>query len=154
MNLVPLLLFLHLLGVTIWVGGMFFAYVCLRPVAAAQLQPPQRLALWAAVFARFFPWVWLAVILLPASGFGVIVLVGWGSVPPHWHVMMTLGFVMMMIFGHIYFASYPRLCQGVAATDWSKAGAALNQIRKMVGINLGLGLLTITVATLGTYFRH
>jgi len=154
MNLVPLLLFLHLLGVTIWVGGMFFAYVCLRPVAAAQLQPPQRLALWAAVFARFFPWVWLAVILLPASGFGVIVLVGWGSVPPHWHVMMTLGFVMMMIFGHIYFASYPRLCQGVDATDWSKAGAALNQIRKMVGINLGLGLLTITVATLGTYFRH
>ncbi|MCX7168828.1 MAG: hypothetical protein NTY41_00670, partial [Proteobacteria bacterium] len=65
MNPIPLLLFLHLISVTVWVGGMFFAYVCLRPVVAAQLQPPQRLPLWAAVFARFFPWVWLAVVLIP-----------------------------------------------------------------------------------------
>ena len=54
----PILLFLHLTGVAVWVGGMFFAWVCLRPVAAVQLQPPARLSLWLAVFARFFPWVW------------------------------------------------------------------------------------------------
>ena len=154
MNPIPLLLFLHLISVTVWVGGMFFAYVCLRPVVAAQLQPPQRLPLWAAVFARFFPWVWLAVVLIPVSGLGVIFQVGWGSAPPHWHAMLALGVVMMLIFAHIYFAPFPRLCQGVAAMDWPKAGAALNQIRKMVGINLALGLLTITVATLGTYLRN
>ncbi|MCX7171915.1 MAG: CopD family protein, partial [Proteobacteria bacterium] len=84
----------------------------------------------------------------------VIFQVGWGSAPLHWHVMLALGVVMMLIFAHIYFAPFSRLCQGVAATDWPKAGAALNQIRKMVGINLALGLLTITVATLGTYFRN
>lgn len=31
---------LHVLAVTVWVGGMFFAYMILRPVAASQLQPP------------------------------------------------------------------------------------------------------------------
>ena len=38
-----ILLLLHLSGVIVWVGGMFFAHFCLRPVAALQLPPPQRL---------------------------------------------------------------------------------------------------------------
>lgn len=154
MNLIPLLLFLHLISVTIWVGGMFFAYVCLRPVAAALLEPPQRLVLWAEVFSRFFPWVWLAVMLIPASGLAVLSLVGWDSAPAHWYAMLLLGVAMMLIFAHVYFAPFSRLRQAVAATDWPKASAALNQIRQMVGINLALGLLTIAVATLGAYLRH
>ncbi len=48
-------LLLHLLAAVVWVGGMFFAYVALRPVAAAQLEPPARLTLWAGVFKVFFP---------------------------------------------------------------------------------------------------
>ena len=46
-------LLLHLLGVVVWVGGMFFAYMALRPVGAAMLEPPQRLSLWAGVFGTF-----------------------------------------------------------------------------------------------------
>lgn len=154
MNLIPLLLFLHIVAVAVWVGGMFFAYVCLRPVAAAQLEPPLRLALWVGVFSRFFPWVWLAVILILVSGLTMISLIGWLGAPPHWHAMLTLGVVMMLLFAHLTFALFPRLRQGVAASDWPKAGAALNQIRKVVGINLVLGLTTIAVATLGAYLRH
>ncbi|HUW38628.1 MAG TPA: DUF4149 domain-containing protein [Rhodocyclaceae bacterium] len=154
MKLIPLLLFLHLISVAVWVGGMFFAYLCLRPVAAAQLDPPQRLALWAGVFERFFPWVWLAVALILGSGldmFVVIGAIGRQGVPLHWHLMLATGIIMMMIFAHLYFSPYRRLRQGVAAADWSLAGAALNQIRKMVGFNLALGLFTIAVATLGIY---
>ena len=55
---------LHILGVVIWVGGMFFAYVALRPAAVQTLSPAQRLPLWAATFDRFFPWVWLCVLAL------------------------------------------------------------------------------------------
>jgi len=51
-----LLTLLHVLASVIWVGGMFFAHQCLRPAAIATLDPPQRLALWRAVFGRFFPW--------------------------------------------------------------------------------------------------
>ena len=154
MNPIPLLLFLHLVAVAVWVGGMFFAYVCLRPVAAAQLDPPLRLALWVGVFSRFFPWVWLAVTLILVSGLTMISLIGWRGAPPHWHAMLTLGSVMMLLFAHLTFALFPRLRQGVAASEWPKAGAALNQIRKVVGFNLVLGLTPIGVATLGAYFRH
>ena len=34
---------LHVLAAVIWVGGMFFAWIVLRPVAASQLEPPARL---------------------------------------------------------------------------------------------------------------
>jgi len=58
---------LHLLGVVIWVGGMFFAYMTLRPAAAALLEPAQRLPLWQATLSRFFTWVWIAVALIIVS---------------------------------------------------------------------------------------
>lgn len=154
MNLMPLLMFLHVVAVVVWVGGMFFAYICLRPVAAVVLEPPQRLALWAGVFGRFFPWVWLAVALILASGMSMIGVIGWHGAPAHWHLMLTLGVVMMMIFAHLYFAPYRRLRQGVAAAEWPRAAAALNQIRKMVGINLVLGVMTIAIATLGAYLSR
>lgn len=150
----PLLLLLHLAGVVVWVGGMFFAYVCLRPVAAAQLEPPQRLALWAGVFKRFFPWVWLAVALILLSGLTMLLPVGMRSAPIHWHLMLMTGIVMMLIFAHVYFSPFSRLCAAVAASDWSSAGAALNQIRKLVGVNLAIGALTIVIAKLGPYLGH
>ena len=54
----PIAITLHLLAAVVWVGGMFFAYVALRPVAASLLPPPLRLPLWSQTVARFFPWVW------------------------------------------------------------------------------------------------
>lgn len=59
-----LLVMLHLFGVVIWVGGMFFAYMALRPAASALLDPPQRLLLWSATLQRFFGWVWVSVALV------------------------------------------------------------------------------------------
>jgi uncharacterized membrane protein len=58
----------HLLGAVVWVGGMFAIYVCLRP-ALGTLEPPQRLRLMRITFQKFFPWVWLAILLLLASGY-------------------------------------------------------------------------------------
>lgn len=49
---------LHLLAALIWVGGMFFAWMILRPAAMAALDGPARLKLWVEVFQRFF---WLGV---------------------------------------------------------------------------------------------
>ncbi len=144
-----LFLFMHLVGITVWVGGMFFAYLCLRPVAAAQLQPPQRLPLWAGVFARFFPWVWIAVLLILTSGLAMMLQVGFAQAPTHWHIMMLLGIAMMLIFGQVFFAAYPRLGRAVAAEQWPQAAAALNQIRRLIAANLTLGLAAIAVAMLG-----
>ena len=67
---------LHVLGVTVWVGGMFFAYMALRPAAAQVLDPPQRLPLWSETLGRFFRWVWVAVALILASGVHMMVTLG------------------------------------------------------------------------------
>jgi|ERR1700690_914767 uncharacterized membrane protein len=142
-------LFLHVLAVVVWVGGMFFAYMALRPVAASVLEPPQRLALWAGVFDRFFPWVWASVVLILASGLYMLMLFG-GLAAPHYALaMLALGVVMILIFGHVYFSPYKKLKRAVAGQDWKAGGAALGQIRRLIGINLSIGLVTIAVALLG-----
>ena len=140
---------LHVLGVVVWVGGMFFAYLALRPVAAQQLEPPQRLKLWQGVLQRFFFWVWLAVALILGSGSYMMWRLGGMSAPPHVHAMMLIGIVMMLIFAHVYFVPFRRLQRSIAAQEWTTASSALNQIRIMVAINLTLGLITIAVAALG-----
>ena len=145
-------LWLHLLGVTVWVGGMFFAYVCLRPSATRLLEPAQRLPLWSAVFVRFFTWVWLSVALVLASGLVMWMLLGGKTAPLYTHLMAAIGLAMMLIFAHVYFAPYRRLRRHVALKDWPQAGLALNRIRFLVATNLLLGLITITVATLGQLF--
>jgi uncharacterized membrane protein len=58
----------HIFGAVIWVGGMFAIYFCLRP-ALGTLDPPQRLRLMRVTFQKFFPWVWVAILLLLASGY-------------------------------------------------------------------------------------
>lgn len=149
----PIAITLHLLAAVIWVGGMFFAYMALRPVAATLLDPPLRMPLWSQTFARFFPWVWAAVVLLPATGYWMILgpFQGFANVGIHIHIMHVLGLAMIAIFLHVYFAPYRRLRRLTAAQDFAGAGRALAQIRRLVGINLTLGIATVLVATGGAY---
>ena len=144
---------LHVIAVVIWVGGMFFAYMVLRPVAAGQLEPPARLTLWAGVFGQFFPWVWSCIIAILATGLWMIFAVygGMGGVGLYVHVMLGLGIVMMLIFMHVFFAPYARLKRAVAAQDWPAGGKSLAQIRVLVGVNTLIGIVTVAVAAGGRY---
>lgn len=144
---------LHVVVVVIWVGGMFFAHQVLRPVAVDQLEPPQRLRLWVGVFGRFFPWVWASIAIILLTGLWVIFAIfgGFANAGMHVHLMFGLGLVMMMIFMHVFFAPYKRLKAAVAAEDWPAGGQALAQIRKLVGINTLIGILTIALASGGRY---
>ena len=142
-------LFLHVLSVVIWVGGMFFAYMALRPVAASVLEPPQRLTLWAGVFGKFFPWVWASVALILLTGLYMLGMLGGASAPLYALTMLGLGVVMMLIFAHVFFSPYKKLKRAVGEQNWKAGGAALGQIRRLIGINLSLGLLTMAVAFIG-----
>lgn len=149
--LTPIALTLHLLGAVIWVGGMFFAYMALRPVVAVQLQSPARLALWVGVFGRFFPWVWVSIVLLLGSGLSLVgVQGGFGRVHIGVHLMTTLGIIMMLIYCFIYFVLFRRLKRGVSEENWQGAGAALARIRPLIAVNLSLGLVIVVVAKLGS----
>lgn len=148
-----LFLVLHLLAAVAWVGGMFFAYVCMRPVVATVLEPPQRLTLWAGVFTRFFVWVWGAVCLLLVTGHSMIaVLGGMAAVAFHVHLMMLLGYVMALLFGYLYFWPYLSLKRLVSEQRWPDAAKQLNRIRQIVAVNLSLGVVVVIVGSGGRFF--
>ena len=140
---------IHLLSVLIWVGGMFFAYMVLRPAVVEILEPPQRLRLWDAVFRRFFRWVWGAIAALLISGLYMIYLYGGiAHAAPHVHIMLTSGLAMMAIYCYVFFACFKPLSLHVANQRWQEAGAMLAKIRKLVAVNLSLGILTVIVVEL------
>lgn len=141
---------IHLIAVVIWVGGMFFSYVVLRPAVVEVLEPPQRLRLWDAVFRRFFNWVWGAAGALLVSGFYIIYLYGgMARVALPVHIMLVLGLAMMLIFGYVYFACYVPLKLHVASQSWKEAGEMLGRIRKLIAVNLVLGLLIVCEVVIG-----
>jgi uncharacterized membrane protein len=140
------LLFLHLASAFVWVGGMFFAYFCLRPAAAQLLQPPERLPLWVATFERFFVFTAVAVAFVLLSGFTMLAQAGFHTAPRGWHIMMALGIVMAGIFAYVYAGLFPKLRQQCAASAWPAAGALLNSIRQWVAVNLALATCVVAAA--------
>jgi uncharacterized membrane protein len=143
----------HILASVIWVGGMFFAHVILRP-SAGPLDQAQRLALWHRVLSRFFPWVWLAVAALLVSGFAMIFLEfgGFAATGSHVRIMMTVGIIMMLIFAHLYFAPWKRLRGAVQASDWADAERRIGQIRVLITVNLALGLAVVMIGASGRFW--
>ena len=133
----------HVLSAVLWVGGMFFAYAILRP-SLQVLEPPQRIALHTQVFRRFFRIVWHAMPLLILSGFAMIFIGFGGMAGVRWnvHLMLLLGLAMAGIFLALFFGPYRTFRD-------TPGPAPLDAIRKLIGVNLLLGLFTIVVAMLG-----
>lgn len=148
--LIPLFLVLHLLAAIGWVGGMLFAHMALRPSAMA-LEPPVRLALWNRVFSRFFPLVWVCVLILLVTGHGLTGLgAGRGSNPVL--AMTVIGWVMAVLFVYLYLRPYAALRVALSACDIPAAAMAQNTIRKIVATNLTLGLITCVLGVLARFF--
>jgi uncharacterized membrane protein len=150
---VPTLLFvLHLVGAILWVGGMAFAILVLRP-ALAVLAPPQRLALHAEVFRRFFLIVWHAMPIVVASGWAL--LFGWyggfRDAGVHVHVMNLTGMIMAGVFLAIWFGPYARFRAAMGRGEAEAATAAANRVRLLITANLVLGLVTSIVAGFGRW---
>src|SRR4029079_7237451 len=148
-----LALALHILGAVVWVGGMFAAYMCLRP-ATGPLEPSARLKLWSAFFQKFLPWVWAAVLLLLASGYAMMFMTfgGFAMLPLCINLMQGLGWVMIALFIWLFHGPWLKLKRAVAASDWPTAGANLNRIRQIIAVNLPLGLLVVIIGASGRYW--
>jgi uncharacterized membrane protein len=142
----------HVLSVTVWIGGMVFAHFVLRP-AVARLEAPLRLRLMHAAFGRFFQVVLVASLLTLTSGIWMLGRVakqvvqsgGNFEMPVAWAVMAVLGVVMVAIFIYTRFVLFRRLGRAVTMSQWAAGGDALAQIHTWVLINLGLGVLVLLV---------
>ena len=139
---------LHLLAAMLWVGGMFFAWMILRPAAVAALEGPARLKLWLEVFLRFFVWVWAAVIILPISGVGLLQMrfSGFETAPRYVQVMMGLYIVMVALFIRVQSLQVPELRRAVEAQEWAAGAAVMVKIRRLVGCSLMVGVVLVAIA--------
>ncbi|NQV55676.1 MAG: hypothetical protein HQ503_07440 [Rhodospirillales bacterium] len=144
---------LHITAAVVWVGGMFFAVLVLRPSAGA-LEPGDRLPLWERVFARFFPWVWASIGLLLASGYWIIFAGkgGFTGLPIYIHLMQGIGWLMVLIYLHLWFAPYARFKSALAQGNLPEAATNLNKIRWAVTANTAFGLINAIIGASGRYW--
>lgn len=147
------LISLHALAAVVWVGGMFFAYMVLRP-SAGPLPPPERLRLWRDVFGLFFLWVWASIAVLLGSGYGLIFAHygGFAGAGLHIDVMQATGLAMMALFVYVYFFPWRRFREAVAAEAFAAAAEDLHRIRRVVAINLVLGIVTVIAGAGGRFW--
>ncbi len=150
---VPTTLFvLHLLGAILWVGGMAFAILVLRP-SLSVLEPAQRLLLHAQIYRRFFLIVWHAMPILLITGWAL--LFGWyggfRDAGVHVHIMNLTGVVMAAVFLAIWFGPYAAFRAAMTRGEGPAAAAAANRVRLLITANLVLGLVTSIVAGFGRW---
>jgi uncharacterized membrane protein len=145
-----ILLFIHLLAAAFWVGGMATLHFAVRPAAVATLEPPLRLRTMAAALRRFFVGVDAAVTLLFVTGVAMILLMG-GFRGVHWRVeaMMSIAIVMAGIYVYIRASVFRALRRAVDESAWPAAAGRLDTVRKLVSLNLALGVVVFGVAIVG-----
>ncbi len=143
---------LHLLGTIIWVGGMFFAHMVLRPSLEGTWTPAQRLPLMQQVLRRFFRWVWFSLIAILVSGYWIFFVIYQSHTQLFVHLMEGAGLLMVLLFLFVYSLPYRHMGQALKQGDFAEAGRLLRIIRIVIGINLALGLSTALVGVSGRYW--
>jgi uncharacterized membrane protein len=141
----PALKALHLLCAVLWVGGMFFAYVVLRPSLAA-IEANPRMLVHTQVFRRFFLVIWHVMPLALLTGGGMLYLMG-GLESQPWQIpaMLGLGVLMAAVFLVVVFGPYRQFRR---TTNRERMASSMNAIRRLIGLNLILGLITVIIAGL------
>ena len=142
---------LHLIAAIVWMGGMTCLLFAVRPAALGTLDAQPRARLMVQIWRRFFAMVAVAVVLLLATGGHLYSSAfraaraagGSGGLPLGWNLMLAIGLLMFLIFGHIYFAGFKKFSRAVAAAEWPLAGKTAGLIHKLVVANFVLGWLAI-----------
>jgi uncharacterized membrane protein len=141
------LLFVHLAGIIVWIGGMFFASVCLHPSLAA-LAAKERAGLMAATLGRFFAYVIAAIVLIWISGAALLNQAGLERLPTGWHLMIGLGLLMTLIFAYLYIRLFLPARRAIQAGEVTQVPRLMGRLRKLVITNLVLGTLAVAAVTL------
>lgn len=131
---------LHVLGAVVWVGGLFFLMLIMRP-AIADLDPAQRVDVYRAAFHRFLRMLWVVIPGVLLTGYIMLFGEYGGFIDGKWnlHLMHMLGLGMSVLFLTTWFGPYQPFRKG--------QGRAIDLIRPLLLTSLFLGLATIVVAT-------
>ena len=140
-------LFVHLGGVIVWIGGMFFAAVCLHP-SLGVLAGKERAALMAGTLGRFLGYVIAAIVLIWVSGIVLMMRAGGTSLPVGWHLMIGIGMLMTLIFAYLYLRLFLPARRAIGAGEMAPVPGLMGRIRTLVITNLVLGTAAVAAVTM------
>ena len=144
-------IFLHLVGILVWIGGMFFMLHVLHPSLQA-IDGPQRPKLVLAVQAKFFKMVTVALVLIWGSGLAMLsaaISNGLRPWPIGWHIMITLALVMTLVFIYIRFVLFTQANKAFASGEAGLLAPLMKRIRSLIMLNMGLGFVVVAAAVFG-----
>jgi uncharacterized membrane protein len=143
---------LHIVAAIVLVGGLFFASVVIRPIAR-DLDIETASALWQQMLSRFFVWGWISLLLILATGIGMVFLKfgGFSGVPMIHRGNMVVGIPAIVLFGYLFFGPWQRYRRTISRRDWNGAAKDIIRIRVVMGLILVLGLVASVVSAVGRY---
>lgn len=147
---------LHTLAAVIWVGGMFYAHMVLRP-SVVDMATSLRLALWSHLLPRFFAWTAASIVVLLVTGYGVLLTGYRGGITGgnlHIDLMQIIGAVMIVLYLYMLAIPYTLFRRALAINDLGAAAVQQGHIRAVVVVNLLLGLFTTFIGASGTFVGY
>lgn len=144
---------LHMLASVLWMGGLFFALVVLRP-ALDGLSEDERRRLWGRLLPRAFAVAWICVVILLVTGYGVLYFgyEGLAGAGTHVRIMEWLGLVMFLMFGWMYFRPFRQFMQALAEDDRQRQAVEMVRLKGANGLILALGLIVLALAATGNFW--
>lgn len=118
----------------LWIGGMAYSLLFLRPSLKELPQEEHRQKLLSSVFSRFFPAVWLSVLILFLTGMGL-----WHgyrkdfSANPLFHTKLFIFGLMTLVFAYIHLFLLRK--------------GRISHVPNLIGVNLLLGILILLIIT-------
>jgi len=154
MEIVTALIFwVHMLAAVVWIGGMVFNLLVVRP-SMGVVDLPQRLKLADNILRRFIPVVWISVGLLVLTGllmtlkrvasFEILLKTGYGNILI---LKLTVVAVMISIVASIRYSLLPRF-ESLIDSQSNDLNKVLGQMVTLVKVNLVLGVLILLLAEL------
>lgn len=143
---------LHVLSAVTWIGGMLFVILVLRPTLPG-LPAETRMPFFAQILKRFFVLVWLAVVTILVSGYLLVsgLFGGFASAPLYVHFMHAIGLLMAALYVYLFFVVYTPFKKAVAGAQPEAVQPLAERMRKIVTMNLILGVIVVVIATAGRY---
>jgi uncharacterized membrane protein len=143
---------LHTLAAIVWLGGLFSLCFVFQP-STRNLGIETAMSLWHPMLSRFFGWAWISMLLILASGIGMVFLKfgGFSGVPSLHRGNMAIGIPAIALYGYLYFGPWQQFRRAMARHDLMAAQKGIARVRAVMAIILTLGLIASVVSAAGRY---
>ncbi len=149
----PVLYWLHILAAVVWIGGMAFNLLVVRPSMSA-VEPSQRIKLAVAILKRFILFVWASIGLLIVTGISMALpkfsLTTAYGITLLFKIAIVGMMILIVIFIRYFFLPKLEFLIAQSSPDVSKT---MGQIAALVKLNLVLGIFVLLLSEFLTFWR-